>query len=112
MFKVSVHVDLHEPDSEVVKVGQKERVPVMSGVECCSRWKQFPGWDPEKRLEDSMSPERIQNEPCCKVNAKISGESGVKYVIDAPSRRHIALIVLPEAGGYILRYLCTIRGCR
>ena len=46
-----------------------------------------------------MPPERIQNKPRRKVDTKISGEFEVEYVIDTPSRRDIALIVLPEAGG-------------
>jgi hypothetical protein len=83
----------------MVEVGKHETVPVMQWKKCTARWKQFPIWNPEKRLENSMSPKGIQNEPCRKVDTKVRTDNERKYVIDMPSRIQIALIDFPEAGG-------------
>jgi len=58
-FKRFVDVDLDQPDSEMVYVGEEKGVPIMARVKGLAWGEPFPVWQGEEGLKGCMAPKRI-----------------------------------------------------
>ena len=58
IFKRFVDVDLDQPDSEVVYIGEEKGVPIVARVKGLARGEPLPVWQGKEGLEGCMAPKR------------------------------------------------------